>query len=55
MLGDGRNPILYLARNGQTVLNSVDREMMTVDGTHPTDVGFYCIATALYDVFKLYF
>ena len=41
--------------NGQEIYESCDSEMMTVDGTHPTDLGFYCMATALSEVFKIYF
>lgn len=41
--------------NGQKIFESCDREMMTIDGTHPTDLGFYCMATALSEVFKIYF
>ncbi len=41
--------------NGQEVFESHDRNMMTVDGTHPTDLGFYCMAEALNGIFSLYF
>ncbi|MBQ4050719.1 MAG: hypothetical protein IJD13_03755 [Oscillospiraceae bacterium] len=41
--------------DGQQIFESHDREMMTMDNTHPTDLGFYCMAEALSDVFKLYF
>lgn len=41
--------------NGIDVYDSLDSEMMTVDGTHPTDLGFYCMARSLYGVLKLYF
>ena len=34
--------------DGQAIFHSHDSEMMTIDGTHPTDLGFYCIAEALY-------
>ena len=40
--------------NGQDILNSRDSEMMTVDGTHPTDLGHYCIAEALREVIACY-
>ena len=29
--------------------------MMTVDNTHPTDFGFFCMAEALSEILKLYF
>ena len=41
--------------NGQEIYESCDSEMMTIDGTHPTDLGFYCMAKALAKVFQLYF
>ncbi len=41
--------------NGQDIFTSHDMDMMTVDGTHPTDLGMHCIAQALYEVMKLYF
>ena len=41
--------------NGQDIFLSADSEMVTIDGTHPTDMGFYCMAEALSPVFKLYF
>ncbi len=41
--------------HGQKIFLSHDKDMMTVDGTHPTDLGFHCMAEALYDVMKLYF
>jgi len=40
--------------NGQDIYLSHDSEMMTMDDTHPTDFGFYCIAEALEKVFHLY-
>ena len=40
--------------NGQTIYKSRDSEMMTVDDTHPTDLGFYCIAKAIEKVLKQY-
>ena len=41
--------------DGQQIFESHDREMMTMDNTHPTDLGFYCMAEALYPVMKQYF
>lgn len=41
--------------SGQEIFESYDPEMMTVDGTHPTDLGFYAMAKALLPVFKKYF
>lgn len=40
--------------NGQAIFFSHDSEMMTIDGTHPTDFGFYCIAEALCDLMATY-
>ena len=40
--------------NGQEIYLSHDSEMMTIDDTHPTDFGFYCIAEALEKVLRLY-
>lgn len=41
--------------NGQDIFHSHDSEMMTIDGTHPTDLGFHCIAEALYSQMQPYF
>ena len=38
--------------NGMDVLTSIDKEMFTVDGCHPNDFGFYCMAKAFGDVIK---
>lgn len=46
-------PVHFL--NGQEIFESHDREMMTMDNTHPTDLGFYCMAEALSNMFALYF
>lgn len=40
--------------NGQDIFKSHDSEMMTVDDTHPTDLGFYCMAEAIEKVLKIY-
>lgn len=40
--------------NGQDIFKSHDSEMMTVDDTHPTDFGFYCMAEAIQKVLKQY-
>jgi len=40
--------------NGQEIFLSHDSEMMTIDDTHPTDFGFYCIAEALEKILRLY-
>lgn len=40
---------------GLSVFDSLDGEMMTVDGTHPTDFGFYCMAKALIPIFEKIF
>lgn len=41
--------------DGQRIFESHDPSMMTIDGTHPTDLGFFCMAEALSEVFQLYF
>jgi hypothetical protein len=46
-------PVYFIS--GQDIWSSHDSEMMTVDGTHPTDLGFHCIAEALLPCMKSYF
>ena len=53
LLSDGCGPVHFV--NGLEIYRSLDSEMMTVDGTHPTDLGFYAMATALDPIFSLYF
>ncbi len=53
LLEDGCGPVHFV--NGLDIFKSCDSEMMTADNTHPTDLGFYAMAAALSDVFKLYF
>ena len=38
--------------NGMDILTSIDKEIFTVDGVHPNDFGFYCMAKAFGDVIK---
>lgn len=38
--------------NGMNVLKGIDKEMFTVDGIHPNDFGFYCMARAFGDIIK---
>lgn len=38
--------------DGQYVYPAIARELCTVDGAHPTDLGMYCISQALYPVLK---
>ena len=40
--------------DGQAIFRSHDSEMMTIDGTHPTDLGFHCIAEAMYGPMSRY-
>jgi hypothetical protein len=40
--------------NGQEVFHRYDSEMMTVDGTHPTDFGFFCMAEQVEKVLRRY-
>ncbi len=49
---ESASPVHFI--NGIDIFDSLDSEMMTADGTHPTDLGFYCMAHSLYDVLKLY-
>ena len=53
LLEDGCGPVHFI--NGQDIFKSCDSEMMTIDNTHPTDLGFYCMSAALSNVFNLYF
>ncbi len=50
---DGCGPVHFV--NGNDIFKSCDSEMMTADNTHPTDLGFYAMASALDGIFKLYF
>ena len=43
-------PVYFV--DGQKIFESCDSEMMTVDNTHPTDLGFYCMAKALEGIFE---
>lgn len=53
MRRESNAPIHFV--NGQEIFEGHDSEMMTVDNTHPTDLGFYCMAKAMAKIFKLYF
>lgn len=46
----GDNNVYFI--NGINIGNSVDYDMMTVDGTHPNDFGFYCMAKEIEKVLK---
>ena len=52
LLNDGCGPVELV--NGHDIYHSHDSEMMTIDGTHPTDFGFYCMAEALEPVLAKY-
>ena len=52
LLAQGDSNVHFI--NGQEIYKSHDSEMMTIDDTHPTDFGFYCIAEALEKVLRLY-
>ncbi len=52
LLACGNQKVHFI--NGQDIYTSHDSEMMTIDDTHPTDFGFYCIAEALEKVLHLY-
>ena len=49
---DGYGPVHLV--DGHAIYHSHDTEMMTIDGTHPTDLGFYCMAEALEPVLAQY-
>ncbi len=53
LCADGHGPVHFV--NGQDIFASLDGEMMTADGTHPNDLGFYAMAKALSEVFEIYF
>ena len=38
--------------NGQEILKSYDKDMFTVDGTHPNDFGFFCMAEGFQKVIE---
>lgn len=41
--------------NGFEIYKSLDKDVMTMDGTHPTDLGFFAMASALEKIFSRYF
>lgn len=41
--------------DGQTIYNEVDGQYCTVDGCHPNDLGFWCMANSICDVLKKIF
>lgn len=47
---DGDDNIYFI--NGQDMLNSYDIDMMTVDGCHPNDFGFFCMAEAFEKILR---
>lgn len=50
---NGDNNVYFV--NGLDIFNSHDGDMMTVDGTHPNDFGFYCMAEAFERVLRKFF
>lgn len=52
LLAQGDKKVHFI--NGQDIFTSHDSEMMTMDDTHPTDLGFYCMAEAIEKVLRLY-
>jgi len=38
--------------NGQDIFNHIDSDVMTCDGCHPNDFGFWCMAEVIGDVVK---
>ena len=50
LIAAGDNNVYFI--NGQDILNSLDSEIFTIDGVHPNDFGFYCMAVAVEDVLK---
>lgn len=49
-LGRGDKNVYYIC--GKDMLNYADPDIMTVDGTHPNDLGFWCIAEVLGQTLK---
>lgn len=47
---NGDNNVYFV--NGLEIFNSVDKSLMTVDGVHPTDFGFFCMAEKIGEVIK---
>lgn len=41
--------------SGQDIFNLCDSEACTIDGCHPNDLGFYCMAKCVGEVFKKFF
>jgi hypothetical protein len=52
LLDNGDKNVHFI--NGQDIYLSHDSEMMTIDDTHPTDLGFYCMAEAIEKVLRIY-
>lgn len=52
LLAQGDEKVHFI--NGQDIFLSHDSEMMTMDDTHPTDLGFYCMAEVIEKVLRLY-
>ncbi len=50
MNAEGRENLYFV--NGQEIFTALDAEMMTIDDTHPTDLGHYCMAKALRPVLE---
>ena len=48
---NGDHKVLFV--DGQKAFNSLNRNVMTVDGIHPNDFGFYCIAAQLEDSMRM--
>ena len=38
--------------DGETLFGKEDREICTVEGTHPNDLGFYRIAKVIYKLYQ---
>ena len=49
-LKDGDKNIYFV--DGETIFASGDEDACTVDGCHPNDLGFYCMAKRVYPVLK---
>lgn len=50
MIENGDKNVFFIS--GQEIYNKLDSEMMTIDGVHPTDLGFYCMAEAIEKIIK---
>ena len=46
----GDNNVYFI--NGQDIFNEIDPDILTVEGTHPNDFGFYCMAKVFREIIE---